>query len=149
SASALVNSPQLSAIGFLIDREERLLLTTQRVTAQADEVEVIFPIIENNKATVNRSLWIAKAKNQLTKGRILIADPQRDLAVILLNSVPDGVPELKLAKGTPEKDAPVTFLGAAPKSDLVWAPAASTIQKLGPREVPMGDTKTTNQMIEL
>lgn len=151
SASALVLSAEHPGNGFLIDRKERFLLTTQRVVNQRGEIEVVFPVIEQGKALVQRSTWLARAKSsRTTKGRVLITSESRDLALIELQSVPDGVIELKLAKDSPGKDTPVQFLGAADRNDLVWAPASSKIRKIGLMEVTFENNQTvSNQMFGL
>src|SRR5437764_26152 len=60
-ASALVTCGESTASGFLIDREERLLVTTQRAINQKGDLEVVFPVIENNKALVHKTAWLTKA----------------------------------------------------------------------------------------
>lgn len=151
SASALVLSADHPGLGFLIDREERLLLTTYRVANDPGDIEVVFAVIDKNEVVAHRDLWLAKARqNRTTHGKVIIADPQRDLAVLQLDMVPEGVRELKLASGTPGKDTPVQFMGAGSNSAIAWAAVCSTIQKLGPVEMPFeGNQTTTNQIIEL
>jgi hypothetical protein len=150
SASALVESNWYPGTGFLIDREERLFLTTNITAGHADEVQVVFPVVVDGKALVRRSAWLDRAKERSVKGRVLISDTQRDLAVLRLASVPDDVPELKLAGTSPVKGAQVHFLGAGPKASQVWAHASGTVQKVEPRPMPIvGLKKATNHVIEL
>lgn len=151
AASAFLPSPLHPATAVLIDREERLVLTTHQATVGRIDIKVIFPVTEDGKALVHKAAWEEKAKSDLTaRGSVLISDPERDLAILHLDGVPRGVPELKLAKASPAKDAPLRFLGAPANGNLAWAAASSVVRSVGPRQVTVGnDRKATNQMIEL
>jgi tetratricopeptide (TPR) repeat protein len=149
SASALVPSSWHPGTGFVIDREERLFLTTCEV-AQKGNVEVFFPVIAEGKALVVKTAWQERGKERKVKAKVLVLDSQRDLAVLRLDSVPEDVAELKLAKASPAKDAELHFLSAGDRSSRAWAHASSTVQKVERREVPVpGWRKVKNQMIEL
>jgi tetratricopeptide (TPR) repeat protein len=152
AASALVQSATHAGNGFLIDREERLLLTTLSGIDGKEELTVVFPVINNGKALIHKTKWEAKAKQcwRTTQGRILCADPFRNVAVVRLKSVPEDVPELTLAEQSSEKGASVQFLGNAAEGDLAWAPMASTVLEVGSRQVTAaGDKPVINRMLEL
>jgi tetratricopeptide (TPR) repeat protein len=148
AATALVLNDWHPGIGFLIDKEEKLLLTTNRTVGRREEIAITFPIITDGKALVRKSAWLARL-DRTVKGKIIIADPERDLAVLRLESVAADVPALKLAKGGPKQSDAVQFLGAGAKG-MAGALATSTIQRIESREVPLGDNKQAkNQMIAL
>ncbi len=107
AASALLTNTWKPGTAFLIDREERLLLTTNRQVDQEAVVEVAFSVVENGKVVARKADWLSKARpGKTVKGKVLIADPDRDLAIVQLTSLPEGVAELKLAKADPEKAPP-------------------------------------------
>src|SRR5262249_15582275 len=152
AASALVQSASHAGNGFLLDREERLLLTTTSALEGKEEITVVFPVLSNGKALVHKTKWEAKAQQlrRTTQGRVLCADPFRNVAIVRLKSVPDDVPELTLADQSPEKGASVQFLGGVAEGELAWLPTASTVRGVGPRQVTAaGDKPVTNRMLEL
>ena len=151
AASAILTDNMKPGNGFVFDREERLLLTANRLVDQKTDVEFAFSIVEDGKVVTRKYDWLAKARASKTvKGQVLIADPDRDLAVVQLASVPEGVVEIQLAKASVEKGAAVRFLGTGNRADLVWAAMSSSVEAVGPRQVDLGNNKkATNQMIEL
>lgn len=81
--------------GFVIDKANRLLVTNRHVVAEKDAVSVIFPVYENGQARADRAFYLRKAP--AVKGRVIDRDASHDLAVIEVESLPEGTPELKLA----------------------------------------------------
>ena len=136
--------------GFLFDREERLVLTANRLVDQKPEVEFAFSIVENGKVLTRKFEWLSKAKNGKTvKGRLLIADPDRDLAVVQLDSVPDTA-RTQTGQDQGGASAAVRFLGAGGRTDVAWSGMGSNVEKVSPCKMDLGNNKTaTNQMIEL
>ncbi len=81
--------------GWVVDQAGKLLVTNRHVVDTANEVEAIFPVYESGQARVDRPFYLREAKR--IKGKVLHRDSQRDLAVIELESLPNGALELKLA----------------------------------------------------
>src|SRR5579864_4733550 len=55
SGTVLLTKAVYPGNGFLIDKEERLLLASQRAVGQRTDVEVIFPAVENGKVLTKRT----------------------------------------------------------------------------------------------
>jgi hypothetical protein len=125
-ATMLVLGPWQQGFGFLVDRGDRLVITgAQNVGKQAD---VVFPVIEDGKAKVRRDFYM---KQPRIPAQTIYSDPNHDLAVIQLKSVPDGVPELKLAAAPPPTNSPVqTIVDPGSKSTL-WATKSATVLNSG------------------
>jgi tetratricopeptide (TPR) repeat protein len=152
ASSVLIKSSQQWGNGFLVDLKERLVVTTKHNLGPQAEVDVFFPVIDSGKAIAGKDEWLAKAKpKRVARGKVLISDGNRDLAVIQLAFIPEGTRDLLLAAASAKKDASVQFLGAGATDGFVWAPVAnSTVQSVGEKEVALdGNRKATNQMVEL
>jgi lipoprotein NlpI len=125
SGTALVMSSWHPGTGVLVDRDEQFFVTSCQIISGREEVEVVFPIIENGKSTTNREEW--EAKGRRIRGRVVCTDVGRDLAVLRLDFLPDNAQAVRLATGSPAKDAPVQFLGAAKRVTSVWEPASASV----------------------
>jgi hypothetical protein len=137
AASVLVQTEAGSGNGFLIDREERLVVTSLSLVSGQDDIKVVFPILNNDgKALVRRSAWLVKAKELMrtTRANVLALDPRRDLAVLRLTNVASGSVQLKLASKTPDKGTAVRFLGGTADAGLVWTLTDCNVQSAGPKQ---------------
>jgi S1-C subfamily serine protease len=99
--------------GTLIDREQRLVLTTYRVVGDSDVVSVQFPY-HNPDDTIdtNRKEYARSAAGRLTPmGRVIHRDNSRDLALIKLDRLGRHARPMELAEpGVPKA---VLHIGAA------------------------------------
>jgi len=146
-STALVLMDWTSGSGFLLDRNERLLVTSQYCLANKTECEVAFPVIENGKALARKEPLLQKVTR--IKARLVGTDPTRDIAVLQLESVPDGVPELKLAAEGSTANASVHLLGASARASNLFAYTSTTVKSVGPRDVSIDKVKVKARMLEL
>ncbi len=92
--------------GVLIDRERRFVLTSASGVGALDRVGATFPLIAESGEIVGESaaykdgvdLLLAK---RWSAGTVLHRDLRRDLALVKLDSVPDGVKAVSLAEREP------------------------------------------------
>jgi tetratricopeptide (TPR) repeat protein len=135
--------------GFLIDREERLILTSQRVIGERTDHEVIFPAVENGKVLTKRTTLISRATK--LEAKALSSDASHGVAIIQLKKpAPDSATELKLATGEPARGAEVEFLGAPAKSNLVWTLTIANVEGVAEKEFALeGKKKAKARLIEL
>jgi Tfp pilus assembly protein PilF len=126
-STGVVISAWHQGLCFLVSRDDRLMIASAQVVSAQEELEVIFPVVEDGKI----------------KSR-------HDLAVIQVTSVPEGVPELKLATANPAENTPVqTVLDSGSKVTL-WAPRSTTVA--GVTEVAFGAAngqRVSGPMVEL
>lgn len=145
-STALLLSDWHPGNAFVIDGPERFLVTCAGVGGNkaGTEYDVVFPVIENGKALVNRDK-LKKAPR--VKARLLYPDLDRrdpdvlrDVAVLqLAEPPPEGVPLLKLAAAEPARDATVSLLTTGPKTNLTWSHSSATVQDAAPRKASFPD----------
>ncbi len=111
----------------MVDSTLRLMVTNHHVVAKADFVTVSFPVSKNGKVISERSYYQNTKNNApLIRAQVIDSDPKHDLALILLDSLPDGTGQLNLAaKGAVPGDKVYTVGNPAPSgtaqaSDPLW-----------------------------
>jgi tetratricopeptide (TPR) repeat protein len=134
---ALVQSPGgEKRSGWLLDRSRRLLLTTAEAVGKHEKVDVTFPAFQNSAVVAEFSYYrdqqtLLKNKGLRVQGCVLAKDARRNLALLELDSVPDGVREAKLAKSPPAPGEAAHLLGNAARLDLLWLYSAANVRQLG------------------
>ena len=101
--------------GSLVDKSRRLVLTNYHVVGDVKAATVYFPQYDGNKVIPDR----ARYRNGI-HGEVVELDKQADLALVRIDRVPDGVPELPLAKDTPDPGTAVHSIGNPGKSGGLW-----------------------------
>jgi len=100
--------------GAVIDAQKRLVLTNYHVVGDLKEATVLFPIVDTKGTLVaerDRYMDLYKSGGGI-KGKVLFAEPSKDLAVIELVSLPKGgVPAIRLAKDSPSPGDRVHSIG--------------------------------------
>ena len=136
AASALLINTWKPGTGFLLDRDERLFVTVNRLLKQGGEVKVAFSVVEDGMILGLRSEWLIKAQaNQTTKGQVLIADPDRDLADRSAGVGAGRSAGGQVGQGKPGKGSGRSFSRChGPRGDLAWAPASSSVATMAPRK---------------
>ena len=125
---AFVVSGQTQGSGFLIDRSAKLLISNHHVVGRNENVIVVFPVYEKAQALVTRSYYLSKAPR--IRGKVLATDPVRDLAVVQLDTVPNEVPEIPLAKEMPRAGDKTHMVGNPGDSPRAWVFAVGTVKDL-------------------
>jgi S1-C subfamily serine protease len=88
--------------GSLIDKKRKLLLTSYHVLSGRKAAQVFFAQFDKDgREIANQEYYLDKTKVQPIHAKVLEKDSQMDLAVLELDSVPDGVQELRLAAQSP------------------------------------------------
>ncbi len=86
-----------SALGtcWLADRDRRLVITCQHVVGDSREVLIYFPCSVNGQVRAESGYYLKQVP--ASNGRVIATDPVRDLALIQLPAVPEGIQALPLA----------------------------------------------------
>jgi tetratricopeptide (TPR) repeat protein len=124
--------------GFLVDRDDRLLLTNYHVARKGQAVEAIFPLYYMGKVLVSRELYLNPKRTKRIAGKCVASDSQRDLALLQLGNVPVEVSEVRLAVGAPRVGERAHLLGNPGNSDCVWVYGFGKVQKLGIMKADFG-----------
>jgi hypothetical protein len=106
--------------GTLIDKGRRLVLTNYHVVGNVKNATVFFPVFEGKKAIPERKYYLDRAGRLGIPGEVVELDKEADLALIRIDRVPEGVPELPLAAESPEPGQAVHSLGNPGKSGALW-----------------------------
>jgi S1-C subfamily serine protease len=97
--------------GVLVDRSRRLMLTNYHVVQQNEKVAVFFPEVRQGKVVSEPGHYIANAQRLALAAEVVFTDPQRDLAIVRLPSVPVGARVVPLAAASPKPGQTIHALG--------------------------------------
>ncbi|MCI0700023.1 MAG: trypsin-like peptidase domain-containing protein [Planctomycetia bacterium] len=106
--------------GSLIDRGRRLVLTNYHVVGNVKNATVFFPAFDGKKVIPERKYYLDRAGKLGINGEVVEIDKQADLALIRIDRVPAGIPELPLAAESPDPGQSVHSLGNPGKSGALW-----------------------------
>lgn len=81
--------------GWMLDKERKLLITNHHVVVGKDTVMVYFPEYKDGKLISDMSYYFKEGKG--IKGTVFLSEPERDLGVVQLESLPDGIQAFPLA----------------------------------------------------
>ena len=132
--TALVVTPTGSGTGWVIDLEQRLLVTNDHVAGAHEKVEVIFPAYDKDgRPVAEKDLYRKHARRYLAD--VIDSDGPRDLAVIRLNErPPEGVIAVKLGERDPRPGDRVHSMGNPGASDTLWVYSAGTVRQVYRKE---------------
>jgi hypothetical protein len=106
--------------GSLVDKGRRLVLTNYHVVGDVKRATVYFPDYgPDKKAYSDRKHYLERGRLGIP-GEVVEVDREGDLALIRLDRVPDGVPELPLAASSPDPGQTVHSIGNPGKSGALW-----------------------------
>src|SRR5207244_3799090 len=88
--------------GTLIDKTNRLVLTVAHVVGKAERVTVFFPTFKDGKIISEPDYFYkAAATKEAIVGKVVFKDDRRNLALVQLERLPDGVEPLPLSGSRP------------------------------------------------
>jgi serine protease Do len=109
--------------GWVIDREQKLLVTNYHVVANKRDVQIYFPTWTDNRLTVDARVYWTKVRPE--KGRVVFISKARDLALIQLTTMPKHIRQLPLAARPPQVGEAMhsignSSVGPAVDSGYLW-----------------------------
>jgi S1-C subfamily serine protease len=129
--------------GSLVDRKRRLVLTAYHVVDKAAEVKVMFPQYEDGEVISDRDYYNGRLASLLIPGKVIASNSQCDLALIQLDSIPQGVMELPLAKRSPLRGSHVHTVGNPATSAGLWAYTFGAVRQVAPKRYTFVENKQT------
>jgi HEAT repeat protein/S1-C subfamily serine protease len=121
----------MSGTGSLIDRQNRLVLTNNHVVGDSSEILVFFPTYEQGKLLAERDRYLQQTREQdLIRARVLAKDPKRDLALLQIDRVPDGIEALPVAKSSTAPGLSVHSIGNPGTSGALWIYTSGTVRQI-------------------
>jgi S1-C subfamily serine protease len=123
------------AAGVLIDGERKLVLTSAAAVGAEPVVDVIAPKWDRGRIVPELDAYADRLGLRLSgrcaAGMVLARDPDRDLALIELDSVPDDLERLTLATAEPRPGDAIASAGHPTGIDMLWLYAAGTVRSVG------------------
>ncbi len=136
-----------SGTAWVVDRSQRLMLTNWHVVVKADAVTVTFPESKDGRVISERSYYQDPKNNVVqVRAQVIDGDSKRDLALLQLDSLPDGTGELKLAaEGASPGDHVYTVgnpspSGSAQLSDPLWVFTDGKVGAVARQQISYGNT---------
>jgi S1-C subfamily serine protease len=130
------SGPMRSAMagsGSVVDRKNRLVLTNHHVAGQAKEIYVFFPTYAESKLVGDKERFMNQFRgraNYLIKGKVLATDPQRDLCLVQVDRVPEGIEALPLSSAQVTPGQRVHSIGNPGDSGALWVYTSGTVRQL-------------------
>lgn len=116
--------------GWVLDAGRKLMVTNDHVVAGQDTVWVIFPKYKDGKLVRERAEY---DREKGVKATVIDRDRTRDLAVIQLDSLPDGIVALPLAADEPEETDTVRTIGGYTNGneEMVFGSVSGEVRSVG------------------
>jgi tetratricopeptide (TPR) repeat protein len=118
--------------GWLLDKERKLLVTNHHVVDMVKPMRVFFPEYNNGRPVNDKATYL---KQGGIKAEILIADVEKDLAVLKLAEVPAGVEPVVLADESPSPGDTVYSIGNPGTSAALWILSTGTVRSVHPIKI--------------
>jgi len=116
--------------GWILDRSRRLLVTCAHVVGDNKTVNVVFPVREAGAVVADRGYYYEHMSDLRVRGHVLKCDPGADLALVQLDSLPDGVDELPLAADGARPGDRVHLVGCRYDVDALWVHSEGAVGAL-------------------
>ena len=132
---AWVHSPDAGkGTGWILDRPRRLLVTCAHVVGENTTVNVVFPVREDGAVVADRGYYFEhmsalRKSGTAVRGRVLKHNSAVDLALVELESLPDGVEELRLADDGARPGDRVHVVGCRYDVDALWAYSGGAVRQ--------------------
>jgi S1-C subfamily serine protease len=122
--------------GFVIDTDERLLITCRHVVAERKKVDVYFPLVREGELVTDRREYLRnretlREKKLLVTGTVLKTSDEADLALVQLDALPPGTRAVKLAARRQQPGEPLRVVGHRLDLDTVWNVTTGPIRSTG------------------
>ena len=133
---AWVHSPDAGkGTGWILDRSRRLLVTCAHVVGDNTTVNVVFPVREDGAVVADRGYYFEhmpalRKSGAAVRGRVLKRNPAVDLALVELESLPDGVEELPLADDAARPGDRVHVVGCRYDVDSLWVYSGGAVRQV-------------------
>lgn len=106
--------------GSLVDKDARLVLTNFHVVGNNKRVTFFFPAYKDDKPIPEKKYYTERERTLGISGDVIELDRNADLALVRLERVPLGAPELKLANGSADPGQTVHSVGNPGGSGALW-----------------------------
>jgi V8-like Glu-specific endopeptidase len=106
--------------GSLIDKSARLVLTNYHVVGDTKRATVFFPAYKDDKPIPEKAYYKERTRTLGIDAEVIEIDRNADLAVLKLERIPAGAPELPLANGSADPGQQIHSVGNPGGSGALW-----------------------------
>jgi Tfp pilus assembly protein PilF len=132
--TALILTPTGSGTGWVIDLDQRLMVTNEHVVGKHEQVEVIFPTHGANGGLIAEIDHYRRHAHRVVAD-VLDVDLRHDLALLRLREhPPDGVTSLKLADQEPLPSQHLHSIGNPSASGALWVYSEGKVRQVYTKE---------------
>jgi S1-C subfamily serine protease len=125
--------------GSVVDHPRRIVLTNYHVVGKNDQVTVIFPVFQKGKVIPERDFYMKLyVSGAGLKGKVIAKDRKRDLALIQLEVLPEGIHALRLAADSVSPGQEVHSVGNPGSSGALWVYTAGKVRQVYHKEWKAG-----------
>lgn len=125
---------------WIVDLEKRLMVTNAHVVEDSDAVNLVFPMWKDGKLVREEEAY---KNSPRVKGVVIDRDDNRDLALIQVESIPEGMHAFKIAAMEPDEGDEIRTIGAFTNGGdgLIWGSVSGTVRTVGPQPGRFGPQK--------
>ncbi|MFL5330801.1 MAG: S1C family serine protease [Gemmataceae bacterium] len=124
-----VDDEMSSGSGWVIDKQRRLIITNHHVIANCPQPVVIFPEFVNDRVIAEPDHYADKSK--LHRGKVILDDKQRDLAVIQVDVLPAHAIELSISEKPVNPGQRVHSIGNPGAADFgLWILSSGSVRQV-------------------
>lgn len=145
-STAWILMPNSTGTGVLVDKERKLLVTNYHVVRDQYQVSVVFPQMEDGFPRAEKAFYLKDRKNYIT-ATLVLSDPNRDLAVLKLDRVPENAIAIKLAKRGARPGQTVHSIGNPSLSDALWVYTCGTVRQVYRKKLNLGKGLTVTARV--
>jgi S1-C subfamily serine protease/lipoprotein NlpI len=121
---------------WVLDARRHLLVTSAAAVGTQDFVDIIFPFSKDGRPVAEAAFYrdnrgALRKSGHARRGRVLVRDAGRNLALVEVEALPDGTAELPLAEEAPGPGERLHVLGNPNGVEAVWVYAAGSVRQLG------------------
>ena len=137
-----------SGTGVLVDAEKKLLITNFHVVGEARTAVIFFPDMKDDKPIVTRQHYLTEVKKLGVRGRVIGVDRKRDLALVELDKIPEGITAVTLASTSIGPGEDVQSIGNPGTTDALWVYTSGTVRAVYEKTLTTATSEYSFQVVE-
>ncbi len=124
------DSETSTGTGVLVDAEKRLVLTNAHVVGDSRSAVVFFPDSRKGDLEVKRQHYLDNVAKLAQPGKVVAVDRRRDLALVQLPNLPEGVKAIEMAESSTKTGSNIDVVGNPGGSDVLWVNTSGTVRSV-------------------
>lgn len=129
--------------GFVVDREERLVVTCTHVMGNRTSARVFFPLMKNGKPVAEREAY---TDSQSIPATVVDVHAGKDLCVLRLDRLAPDAPAVSLAEESPEAGEDIFSIGNPGSSEALWVYTSGTVRQVYQKKTTLRSGEEINAL---